>query len=1210
MKKIFNLFIFAIFIVLVANSAFALSLMAKFESTQTTHSSLEFGESDEYIIAAMYSPSSTKLDVEGNLFKITNNGPVFVKNLFTDTHSGSAIYAPNPFPLNQNHYETEGSFFIDIHAVETTNAGNTVSNSVMIYFDVADEIVEPENMPPVAQFNFNPLNPIVGDTVTFSSTSFDPDGVVVLEKWYFDDQLIHQFDEEGSSFTRTFSLPGTYSVRLQVTDDEGATDEITKQIVVSEGIIENEPPVAQFNFIPEEPVVGDVVNFSSTSFDPDGVVVLEQWFIDGALVNQQNVEGSTYSRSFAQAGTYDVRLKVIDNDGSVDEITKQVVVSDFVPENVPPVSNFSYSPPNPTNCDVVTFTSTSFDVDGFIVNEFWQIFEVNPNSRLKSTDPIFTFEGTSDTTFDFEFDHAKEYFVRLTVTDDDGATNSVLKKVTVLGCIENIPPVADFVFAPLEIFVDDIVSFKSLSYDLDGFIVNEKWYIDNKLVYDGSNETSFNHVFNEEGNYNVKLVVEDNEGLTSDLTKLIIVGDTPNIPPVADFSYDPLKPTICDDVLFKSLSYDDDGFIVNETWAIYLKEEYLKEGKPVYTYEGINETSFEYRFLQEGEYVVRLLVRDNQGSEAVITKNLFVGSCLPENVPPVADFEFIPLQPVVGQKVTFTSTSFDSDGVIVSEKWYIGDKLVHEGVNETSFNHVFLSEGSHSVRLVVRDNDNAISEITKIVVVGSGEPENVPPVADFEFIPLQPVVGQKVNFTSTSFDSDGVIVSEKWYIGDKLVHEGVNETSFNHVFLSEGSHSVRLVVRDNDNAISEITKIVVVGSGEPENVPPVAKFTYLPINPHVGQKVTFTSSSFDSDGVIVLEEWDFTNDGVYTHQGSVVEYTFDEVGAYIVRLRVTDDDGAQSTVFKLVVVTKEPNLIPVADFKFNPAQPVVGEVVNFTSTSFDIDGFIVSEKWYINGNLVYEGLNETSFTSSFDEQGSYSVKLVVRDNDGATAQKTKRVIVGAPVSELVAIISGPESPFVGADAEYDGLKSYDSEGAEIVSYSWSLSFKDDVVDSQSNSPYFDYVFKKSGRYYLTLNIINEFGVRASTTMEIYASRNYSQVEDPEFDAFGETLSVDYHYVFGPDYGIVETDEYFTVYVTVTNRGSEHLTNLRAVFDLPEWGIRERSSFFNLRAGDTKTIEIHSIITSQDYIPVGDHDALIGVSGNDIIRRNYFPMTLI
>jgi len=86
-----------------------------------------------------------------------------------------------------------------------------------------------KNIPPVANFTFYPSNPTALDVINFINLCYDPDGYIVNYTWNFGDGSI--------SYERNpkhgYATEGTYNATLRITDDDGATNTISKQITIS-----------------------------------------------------------------------------------------------------------------------------------------------------------------------------------------------------------------------------------------------------------------------------------------------------------------------------------------------------------------------------------------------------------------------------------------------------------------------------------------------------------------------------------------------------------------------------------------------------------------------------------------------------------------------------------------------------------------------------------------------------------------------------------------------------------------------------------------------------------------------------------------------------------------------------------------------------------------------------------------------------------------
>jgi hypothetical protein len=94
---------------------------------------------------------------------------------------------------------------------------------------------ESVNDPPVADFTWSPENPLEGQMILFNaSNSDDPDGTLTLYEWDWNNDGISEENHTTPIATHSWPQAGAYPVTLKVTDDQGATNTITKTVSVSE----------------------------------------------------------------------------------------------------------------------------------------------------------------------------------------------------------------------------------------------------------------------------------------------------------------------------------------------------------------------------------------------------------------------------------------------------------------------------------------------------------------------------------------------------------------------------------------------------------------------------------------------------------------------------------------------------------------------------------------------------------------------------------------------------------------------------------------------------------------------------------------------------------------------------------------------------------------------------------------------------------------
>ncbi|GAA1627016.1 PKD domain-containing protein [Georgenia ruanii] len=171
----------------------------------------------------------------------------------------------------------------------------------------------PPNVAPTAAFTSTAANLAASFDAAGSS---DPDGTIASYAWDFGDGATGT----GVKPSHTYAAAGTYTVRLTVTDNVGATGTVTHAVTVTAPQPGNVAPTAAFT----STAADLAASFDAAgSSDPDGTIASYAWdFGDGATGT-----GVTASHTYAAAGTYTVRLTVTDNVGATGTVSHAVTVT-------------------------------------------------------------------------------------------------------------------------------------------------------------------------------------------------------------------------------------------------------------------------------------------------------------------------------------------------------------------------------------------------------------------------------------------------------------------------------------------------------------------------------------------------------------------------------------------------------------------------------------------------------------------------------------------------------------------------------------------------------------------------------------------------------------------------------------------------------------------------------------------------------------------
>ena len=254
---------------------------------------------------------------------------------------------------------------------------------------------------PVASFTYTLYN--VVEVTVDASSSYDPDGQIVIYSWEFGDG----WTASGPTSTHSYATKGTFPILLTVTDNDGLTDS-TQQIVQIGDL-----PVASFTYTKH---ILEVTVDGSSSYDPDGYIAAYDWMFGDGGTGSGMIATHKYPY-IDQYEWYWIRLTVTDNDGQQGMSWQQVGVCDFDPG-----ASFTCVTDGYT---VSVDASGSWD-DSAIVSYAWNWGDGTLGTDITATHTYAT---------------AGIYAITLTVTDDIGQTGDTKRYV-------HAPPepVASFVY--------------------------------------------------------------------------------------------------------------------------------------------------------------------------------------------------------------------------------------------------------------------------------------------------------------------------------------------------------------------------------------------------------------------------------------------------------------------------------------------------------------------------------------------------------------------------------------------------------------------------------------------------------------------------------------------------------------------------------------------------------------------------------------------
>lgn len=157
-----------------------------------------------------------------------------------------------------------------------------------------------------------PYSAVEGQAVSLDGSGST--GSIALYEWDINNDETYEYSSSSPAQSHTYLQQGTYSVRLRVTDNLGATGTATTTAIISDT-----SPTAAFTGSPTNGPAPLMVTFTNTStgYDPP---LTYAWDFD----NNGTVDSITMNplANYLGQGIYAVKLTVTDSDGSTNTLTR------------------------------------------------------------------------------------------------------------------------------------------------------------------------------------------------------------------------------------------------------------------------------------------------------------------------------------------------------------------------------------------------------------------------------------------------------------------------------------------------------------------------------------------------------------------------------------------------------------------------------------------------------------------------------------------------------------------------------------------------------------------------------------------------------------------------------------------------------------------------------------------------------------------------
>lgn len=841
---------------------------------------------------------------------------------------------------------------------------------------------------PVAGFTMSTDTACTGQTVTFTDATTISSGAPPIGTWAWDFGDGNALASTTSPVTHVYSNPGTFPVSVIVTDPNGCSHSVIKNIVVVP------KPVTAFSGTPLSACIPPLTVTFTNNTSSVGQTTYTWNFGDGNTSTATNPV-----HTYTAYGTYNVTL-IVNQNGCIDSL---VMPNYVIIQNM--VASFSVSPPSICSGDTFSFTNTSVPA---ATNSSWNFGDASTSTVLNPTH-IYTSAGTytvtlissdatgcADTTSDtvvvnvtplaaFSSDTQSACSVPFTVNFTDNSTGSggwnwnfgdggtstsqnPAHTYTAAGtytvslivtnasgtCSDTVVmnsfivisfPVASFTTSPDSGCVPLTVNFDASgsSSPVDP-ISNYVW-----IFGDGSTASTAvsltSHTYTATGVYSVTLIIQTANGCSDTMVcnNCIKVG----IPPVADFGI--LQDTVCFG-LPVNFSDSSTGPVTGWYWSFGDGGSSTQQN-PQYTYG------------DTGTFQVYLVAYNNGCADTSLIQNVVI-------LPPKAEFTYT-LSCTNYYTVMFTNTSDGADSVV----WNFGDGTI-DSSNIDNPVHTYPSRGPITVILTAYNYATGCSHFI------SASFNIAEPIASFSVTNTAGCYPFTANYTSTSQDANILW----WNFGDpSTLADTATVSPTSYTYSNTGQYITTLIITDVNGCRDTIT----------DTLKAFGPYPYFYADTLTGCRpfpVTFIDTSI-SDSTLVEWIWNFGDGTIDTTNNDSIVHVYTIPGVYSVTMSVRDTNGCINTI--------------TINSYVQPTFPYPAFTVDTFACKGDVLTFNAGATAVVGGTYVWDfgdGTGDTttanSTTHAYASDSLYVVTLTVTDTNGCDSTITDTVLILKPTADF------------------------------------------------------------------------------------------------------------------------------------------------------------------------------------------------------------------